>query len=229
MKQRYLAELVGTFGIVFAPVALSASGKLPGGDSSLAAASWVSGLVVLCMIYTLGPICAAHFNPAVTVGFASAGRFPWRYVPGYLIAQFVGGILAAVLTTLLFGSGMHGVHVPASDLPHWKAVLTETVISFFLMLVIMAVATDTRAANGFAGLAIGLVVVVGVWLAGPLTGGSMNPARSLGPALVSQGSALTSWWIYLVGPILGSLTAAFLYEVLRGNRGFAQNAPADLQ
>lgn len=228
MKRRYLAELVGTFGIVFAPVALSASGKLPGGDGSLAAASWVSGLAVLAMIYALGPICAAHFNPAVTLGFASAGRFPWRYVPGYILSQLLGATLAAGLTALLFGTGAHGVHIPADALPLWRAVLLEAVITFLLMLVIIAVATDKRANGAIPGLAIGLTVVFCVFLAGPATGGSMNPARSFGPAVFAGGAALTHWWVYVLGPIVGAVTAARLYESIRGGEHHAQCAPADL-
>src|SRR5580692_7012608 len=109
MHRRYTAEFIGTFGIVFAPVALSASGIFPGADASLMAAAWVSGLAVLAMIYALGHISAAHFNPAVTTGFAVAGRFPWRYVPGYWLAQIGGGIAAAGTAGLLFGLG-HGTH-----------------------------------------------------------------------------------------------------------------------
>src|SRR5580692_2216992 len=134
MHRRYTAEFIGTFGIVFAPVALSASGIFPGADSSLMAASWVSGLAVLAMIYALGHISAAHFNPAVTLGFAVARRFPWRYVLPYWIAQFLGAIAAASLVALLFGGG-HGVHVPASG-PLVRAVGVESVLTFLLMLVI---------------------------------------------------------------------------------------------
>src|SRR5579862_7138143 len=104
MMCRYIAEFVGTFGIVFAPVALSASGKFSGADSGLMAAAWVSGLAVLGMIYALGHISAAHFNPAVTLGFAVARRFPWKYVLPYWIAQISGAILAAGLAAILFGA-----------------------------------------------------------------------------------------------------------------------------
>src|SRR5207253_7864396 len=113
MMRRYIAEFVGTFGIVFAPVALSAAGSVSGGDSSLMAAAWVSGLSVLAMIYALGHISAAHFNPAVTLGFAVARRFPWRYVVPYWLSQVVGAVIAAGLVTLFFGAG-HGTHVPAA-------------------------------------------------------------------------------------------------------------------
>ena len=160
MLRRYVAEFIGTFGIVFAPVALSASGQFAGADSGLMAAAWVSGLAVLAMIYALGHISAAHFNPAVTLGFAVARRFPWRYVLPYWIAEFLGGIVAAALAALLFGGG-HGVHIPAPG-PLPRAVGVEAVLTFFLMLVIIAVATDKRVNGAVPGLAIGLTVVFDV-------------------------------------------------------------------
>ncbi|MGC4043368.1 MAG: aquaporin [Armatimonas sp.] len=213
MKQKALGELLGTFGIVFAPVALSASGKLPGGDSSLAAAAWVSGLAVLAMIYTLGHVSGAHFNPAVTLGFAASGRFPWKQVPVYVLSQLAGAILAAALAAAIFGKGAWGVHVPHASL--LSCFLLEALLSFFLMLVIISVATDARAAGGFAGTAIGLGVVFLVWIGGPVTGGSMNPARSLGPALLSGGPALANCWLYILAPCLGTVLAARLYDALR--------------
>src|SRR5580692_5971341 len=130
MTRRYAAEFVGTFGIVFAPVALSATGHYHGSDAGLMAAAWVSGLSVLAMIYALGHISAAHFNPAVTMGFAVAGRFPWRYVPGYWISQFSGAIVAAGAVGLLFGFG-HGTHVPAPG-PVGRDVGMETALTFLL-------------------------------------------------------------------------------------------------
>ena len=226
MPRRYLAEFIGTFGIVFAPVALSATGHFHGGDAGLMAASWVSGLAVLAMIYALGHISAAHFNPAVTLGFAVAGRYPWRYVLPYWVAQFAGAIVAAGLAALLFGAG-HGTHVPAPG-PALRAVGMEAVLTFFLMLVIIAVATDRRVNGAVPGLAIGLTVVFDVLIGGPVTGGSMNPARSLGPALFAGGAALTSYWVYVVGPPLGAVIAARVYEAIRGGEQHAQGAPNDL-
>jgi len=226
MSRRYLAELVGTLGIVFAPVALSGTGHLPGGDAGLMAAAWVSGLAVLAMIYALGHVSAAHFNPAVTLGFALVGRFPWRYVFPYAAAQCAGAVLAAALAALLFGPG-HGAHVPAPG-PAARAVSVEAVLTFFLMLVIIAVATDRRVNGAVPGLAIGLTVVFDVLIGGPVTGGSMNPARSLGPALFAGGPALTHLWVYAVGPVLGAAAAALLYEVIRGGERHAQGAPNDL-
>jgi MIP family channel proteins len=204
MARRYAAEFVGTFGIVFAPVALSATGRLSGGDGGLLAAAWVSGLAVLAMIYALGHISAAHFNPAVTLGFAVAGRFPWRYVLPYWAAELSGGVAAAALSAALFGAGF-GAHVPAAGAPPLRAVGLEAVLTFLLMLVIMSVATDRRAHGAVPGLAIGLTVVVDVLIGGPVTGGSMNPARSLGPNLFAGGPALAGYWIYVVGPALGAV------------------------
>ena len=226
MYRRYAAEFVGTFGIVFAPVAMSASGHFRGGDTSLMAAAWVSGLSVLAMVYALGHISAAHFNPAVTVGFAVAGRFPWKYTLPYFGSQFSGSIAAAVLADMIFGGGF-GVHVPGF-VSAWKAIGIEAALTFFLMLVIIAVATDTRAHGAVAGLAIGFTVVFDVLIGGPLTGGSMNPARSFGPALFGGASALSHLWIYFVGPLIGSVTAVLIYEFLRGGERFAQGAPSDI-
>jgi MIP family channel proteins len=226
MARRCVAEFIGTFGIVFAPVALSAAGRLPGAEAGLMAAAWVSGLAVLAMIYALGHISAAHFNPAVTLGFAVVGRFPWRCVVAYWVAQLAGGIGAAAAVALLLGGG-HGAHTPAAG-PPLRAVGVECAITALLMLVIIAVATDRRANGAVPGLAIGLTVVVGVLIGGPVTGGSMNPARSLGPALFAGGAALSSYWIYVVGPALGAILAARLYEAIRGGEEHAQGAPNDL-
>jgi MIP family channel proteins len=225
MSRRYLAELIGTFGIVFAPVALSASGRLPGGDSSLAAAAWVSGLSVMAMIYSLGHISAAHFNPAVTLAFAVAKRFPSRYVLPYWRAQFAGGILAACASRLLFGVAA-GAHTPGPEIG--RALGLEVALAFMLMSVIISVATDRRVNGAIPGIAIGLTVVIGVWIGGPVTGGSMNPARSLGPALFAGGEALSGYFVYLLGPPIGAVMAALLYEGIRGGREHALGAPNDL-
>ena len=225
MERRYLAEFVGTFGIVIAPVAWSASSSLQGAESTLMAAAWVSGLAVLAMIYALGHISAAHFNPAVTVGFAVAGRFPWRYVLPYTCSQLLGGVAAAGLAAMLYGAG-YGKHVPSVG--PGVAIGTEALLTFLLMLVIISVATDKRVNGAVPGLAIGLTVVSNVLIGGPFTGGSMNPARSLGPALFAGGAALSNYWVYVVGPLLGAVLAARLYEALRGSEEHAQGAPNDL-
>ena len=224
--RRYAAEFLGTFGIVFAPVALAGGQHLNGAASGLLTAAVVSGLAVSAMVFALGPISAAHFNPAVTVGFVLAKRFPWRLATFYVLAQIAGAVCAAALCAALFGAG-YGTHVPLVDLG--RAIAVETVLTFLLMLVIMAVATDKRVGGTTPGLAIGLTVVFDVLIGGPISGGSMNPARSFGPALFdSSGDALRAFPVYLVGPLLGAILAGFVYERLRPSHQYAQNAPNDL-
>jgi MIP family channel proteins len=227
MLRRYAAEFIGTFFVVFAPVALAATGKLPGGEGGLLAAALVSGLVVLAMIYALGPISAAHFNPAVTLGFAVARRFPWRFVPAYWLSQFAGAILAALVSYVVFGHSS-GAHVPSDPGALGRNLGTEITIGFLLMLVIISVATDRRVSASVPGIAIGLTVVVGVLIGGPVTGGSMNPARSLGPALFTGGAALSNYWLYVVGPCVGAVLAALAFEAIRLEPEHAKGAPNEL-
>jgi MIP family channel proteins len=227
MLKRYCAESIGTFIIVFAPVALSATGSLHGGDSGLLAAALVSGLAVLAMIYTFGPISAAHFNPAVTLSFAVAKRFPWKFVAPYWAAQFLGAIGAGAVVALLFGAG-HGVHIPGDPTLNLRNLGTEIFLSFILMLVIISVATDARVSGAVPALAIGFTVVLCVLIGGPVTGGSMNPARSMGPMVFAGGAALANYWIYVVGPCVGAPLAALVYESIRIEREHATGAPNEL-
>lgn len=226
MKKRYFAEFIGTFTIVFAPVALSAASKVSGSDQGLLVAALASGLPVLAMIYALGPISAAHFNPAVTFGFAIAKRFPWKSVVPYWIAQVSGAIVAAFLVALLFKPGS-GVHIPADPSLYVRNIGLEAALTFFLMFVIMSVATDKRVHSTVPAIAIGFTVVFCILVGGPVTGGSMNPARSLGPALVAGGDALRDYWLYLVGPVVGASFGALAFEAVRIERDQACSAPSD--
>ena len=227
MIRRYLAELVGTFGVVFVPVAFAGSSAISGSRPDLLGAALASGIAVLAMIYAFGPISAAHFNPAVTLGFASAGRFPWRFVPQYIVSQVIGSVLAAGIAAALFGAGP-GSHIPAVPGALARNLGTEIAISFLLMTVIIAVATDKRVSGTVPGLAIGFMVVAGVMIGGPVTGGSMNPARSLGPALFVGGAALSSYWIYLVGPSFGAVLGALMFERVRLEKEYAKGAPNEI-
>lgn len=168
--------------------------------------------VILVLVYALGHICGAHYNPAITVAFALSGHFPWRRVPGYLLAQVAGALSAAYTLRLLLGTTANlGATTPAIGI--WQAFVIEALATFLLALVIIGVATDKRAAPGAAGLAIGLTVGLDALAFGPLTGASMNPARSLGPALAS--GEVGSLGIYLAAPLVGAALAMLAYEQLR--------------
>jgi glycerol uptake facilitator-like aquaporin len=176
VRKALLAECLGTLGIVFAPCLLSATGKLPGGDPSLLAMSLVSGLAVTAMIGAVGHLSGAHLNPAVSLGLASVGKFPWKSVPGYVLAQCLGSALAAGLVRLLFGPGLFGAHVPLAGYLA-QALALEAVLGFFLMWLVMA-ATDERTKNSPHGLIIGIYVVVAMLIAGrSLRGGAIFSAR----------------------------------------------------
>lgn len=204
------AEAVGVFFIVLAGGAAILTGA---GGLAVALAF---GLAVAVLIYALGHLCGAHFNPAITVAFALTGHFPWRRVASYVAAQLAGAIVAAVVLRAVFGDvGPVATHV-GEGTALWVAVLVEVLASFLLALVIIGVATDNRAAQGLAGLAIGLTVTLDALWAGPLTGASMNPARSLGPALVAMDGALV--WLYLLAPLVGACAGMATYEWLRQGR-----------
>lgn len=208
--KRALAEGIGTFFLVLiGPGAAMVDAYTHGalGPTGIALAF---AFVVLAMIYALGHLSGAHINPAVTLAFWSVRKFPGREVPGYLLAQCLGGILAAGALRLVLGPiGNMGATLPNVGLG--RSFLVEWLFSFVLMLVIMAVATDDRVESGFAGLAVGLTVGFCALL-GPLTGASMNPARSLGPALV--GNFWQGHWIYWLAPISAMLVAARTYRWL---------------
>ncbi|KAK7245580.1 hypothetical protein RIF29_40427 [Crotalaria pallida] len=171
------------------------------------------GLVVMVLVYTLGHISGAHFNPAVTIAHATMKRFPWQEVPSYVIAQVVGSTLASGTLRLMFpNTTKHFVGtLPAGSDAQGFAV--EFIITFFLMFVVSGVATDNRAIGELAGLAVGAVVTLNVLYTGPITGASMNPARTLGPAIVFN--EYRSIWIYMVAPILGAIAGTWVYQLIR--------------
>jgi len=205
LLQAATAEFLGTFILVFAGCGAIAVGSLPA--TGIAAAF---GLAIMVSIYTFGHVSGAHFNPAVTLAMAVGRHFPARRVPAYWVAQILGAIAAAALLRLSLGSISTAVTMPSgSDL---QAFAWETVLTFILMIVIVAVATDTRAVGHGAAIAIGGAVALGSLVGGPISGASMNPARSLGPALVS--GDLGHLWIYLIAPPLGAICAVSAYRLL---------------
>lgn len=210
--RRAVAEGIGTYFLVLigpgtAMVNAHSSGAITHPGVALAFA-----FVVLAMIYTIGHLSGAHINPAVTIAFWSAGRFPGREVLPYIAAQCAGAVAASLSLLWILGPvGAMGATAPAVPVP--SAFAVEFLLSFVLMFVIMAVATDERVADGFAGLAVGLTVGFCAMMGGPLTGASMNPARSLGPAVA--GGIWTAHWLYWVAPILAMIAAARTYDFLR--------------
>lgn len=207
-----IAEFIGTFALVFAGCGAIAVNSQTNalGHVGIAIAF---GLVIACMIYALGHISGAHFNPAASVGFAVGRHYPWPRVGTYVVAQIAGAVVAALFLRATLGPDVDlGVTHPAgSDL---QSLAWEVVLTFFLVLVITAVATDARAVGEAAAVAIGGTVALGALVGGPISGASMNPARSIGPAIVS--GELASIWIYVVGPVAGAVAAAIVYRFLRG-------------
>ena len=207
-----VAEVIGTFALVFAGCgAIMVDAK----TSALGhvGVAFTFGLVILAMIYAVGHISGAHFNPAVTLSFALARHFPRRHVPLYWAAQLAGALVAAAILRGSLGNIAHvGATYPSGS--ERQAFLWEAVLSFFLMFVIMAVATDTRAVGEAAAIAIGGTVGLDAMFGGPITGASMNPARSLGPGIVA--GDLHAIWVYLLAPTVGAGLAALTYAFVRG-------------
>jgi MIP family channel proteins len=208
----YAAEALGTFLLVFAGPGAAVINDVSGGGVTSLGIGLSFGLVVMVAIFAIGHISGAHINPAVTIAFATFGSFPWRHVPAYIVAQLIGATAAALTLRGLFGNvAALGSTIPSDGAG--QALGLEVVITFFLMFVIVAVATDQRAVPGAAAVAIGGYVGLAATFSGPIAGASMNPARSFGPALVS--GTWTDHWVYWVGPIAGALLGALVYGWLR--------------
>lgn len=190
------------------------------------------GLTFAALVYAFQAV-SFHFNPAVTLGFAVAGRFPWRYVPAYWLAQILGAVFAGVLIWGLMPEGVNlnfGATTVAPTIYLSSAFIAEAILTFLLMLVFMSVATDKRFPPAASGLAIGLTITVAYLMLGPHTGASLNPARSLGSAIIAiqvAPEAIKQIWLYIFAPAIGAVAGALLYEYLRPKE-FAKNAPEDL-
>lgn len=221
--KKLTAELFGTFWLVLGGCGSAVlAAAFPDVGIGLAGVSLAFGLTVLTMAFALGPISGGHFNPAVTLGLAAGGRFAWKDAPGYVVAQVVGAILAAlVLYTIASGkagyagglaSNGFGEHSPGGY-SMTSALWTEIVMTFGFLIVILG-ATAKRASPGFAPIAIGLALTLIHLISIPVTNTSVNPARSTGPALIEGGIALQQLWFFWVYPIVGGLVAGFVYKFM---------------
>jgi aquaporin NIP len=212
LARSLVAEMIGTFALVFAGAgAVMVDAKTH--ELGHVGVAITFGLVIMAMIYAVGHISGAHFNGAVTLAFTLTRHFPWPRAVGYWVAQLVGALAAAALLRASLGNIAHvGATLPSGS--DRQSFLWEVVMSAFLMLVIMAVATDTRAVGEAAAIAIGGTIGLDAMFGGPISGASMNPMRSIGPAFVS--GDLHSLWIYILAPVVGAAIGAVLYQFVRG-------------
>jgi MIP family channel proteins len=216
------AEVVGTFVLVFTGTAVAVAAALgrptAGSPYDSLAVALAFGVALLVVASALGHISGAHVNPAVTLGLAVGRRFPWRFVPVYVGAQIVGGCLGALATWAVLGQSARtkahlGATFPASGITDLRALLVEALITFVLVFVVVAVATDERVSAATTSIAVGFALAAAVFIGGPVSGGAANPARALGPMIVA--GKLTSFWVYIVGPLIGGAAAALLYNAIR--------------
>ena len=216
--RRLFSELLGTFFLVL----VAAGGGLlhAKGQISLAAAVVAPGLMVMAIILFMGAVSGAHLNPVVSLAFAMRADFPWKRLPGYVIAQLIGATLACLFLRAVFGNVEHlGATLPGPGYENWQALLMEIALTVGLVSVILGTASAAQNVGAIAALGVGgYIALAGLWAA-PVSGVSMNPARSFGPALVT--GDFTSYWLYLIGPVVGALLAVGCAVVLRGRGGSA--------
>lgn len=212
---KLIAELIGTFCLVFAGCGAIVANSVLGGAVTHVGIAMTFGLVVLAMIYSVGNISGAHLNPAVTIGFCAAGRMPWKEAPAFILSQCVGAILAgAVLIAVYHGQdyGTLGATLPSGSA--MQSFIMEVVLTWILMFVILNVSSGAMEKGIMAGVAVGGTVALEALFGGPVSGASMNPARSLGPAIMS--GHLEHLWIYIVAPTVGALLASPFCRIVQG-------------
>ena len=220
MSKRFISEIIGTFALVFCGTGAMVINDFTGGTVTHVGVAITFGLIVMGMIYAFGDISGAHMNPAVTIGFAYAKKFPWKEVPAYVLAQLIGAFLASGILLYLFPESQTlGATLPG--LSALKVFIFEIILSFFLMVVIINVSTGSKEIGVVAGIAIGSVVLLEAMFAGPITGASMNPARSIAPAEVSGNIA--DLWIYIFAPIIGCVLAVVSCKLVKDEQCCDEN------
>jgi aquaporin NIP len=215
MTRKSIAEIIGTFALVFCGTGAIIIDNVTKGGVTHVGVAITFGLVVMAMIYGLGDVSGAHLNPAVSIAFTLAGRLPLKSLGIYLVSEIVGAFLASIMLRLLFPTDeLLGTTLPAGSA--WQSFALELILTFFLMLVIMGVATGSKEQGLFAGIAIGSVILLEAMFAGPICGASMNPARSLAPAIVSGHTE--SLWVYLTAPVIGAALAIPIWKFLNAKK-----------
>jgi MIP family channel proteins len=213
--------MIGTFLLVLVGTAVASAAVLgkstagPAYDSLSVALAF--GLILIPIVGSLGQISGAHVNPAVTLGLAVARKFPWSYVPGYMLSQLIGAIVAALAVWAAYGNGAYvdahlGAPAPVHGASALQVLLVEALIAFILVFTVISTATDERVPKGTTAVAIGFALAAGVLLGGPVSGGAGNPARALGPMIVT--GTFPIWFFYTVGPLVGGVAAAFAYRMV---------------
>lgn len=210
-----LAEMIGTFILIFTGTGAIIVNTITEGIITHLGICFIFGAVVTAIIYTIGHISGAHINPAVTLAFWSSRVLPSNKVLPYIAGQFSGGILASLLLQIIFGNiASMGATLPLNN--NWlQSLIIEIILTFILMFVVLGSGLDRRAPVGFAGIAVGLTVSLEAAFMGPITGASMNPIRSLAPALVTH--LWQHQWLYIIGPIIGAQLAVLIYRQLSNN------------
>jgi aquaporin NIP len=213
---KYIAEFLGTYMLVFVGTAAIVVNDLYGGVVTHVGVSMVFGMIVTAMIYTFGDVSGAHINPAVTLGFWRAGRLAGKEVAPYILAQLGGGLFASLCVYFLFSQHETlGATLPAGSV--LQSFVLEVIMTFILMLAILSVSTGAKEKGLMAGVAIGAVVGLEALFGGPVTGASMNPARSLAPAIIS--GHLEHLWVYILAPVTGATLATFCCRFIRTEEG----------
>ena len=211
--KKYIAELIGTFALVFCGTGSIIIDDVTGGVVSNVGIGITFGMIVMVMIFAFGNISGAHINPAVTIAFAVTDRFDKKLVIPYIIAQLIGGLLASIVLRLMFLD--HDDLGTTSPLGSWyQTFIMEVILTYFLMLVILFV-SQNRAVSQFTAIAVGATVMMEAIFAGPITGASMNPARSIGPAIVSGYS--DDLWIYVLSTVIGALLASVTWLIMKAD------------
>ncbi len=215
------AEAIGTFLLVLVGTAVATAAVLGKGTAGPAydslSVALAFGLILVPIVGSLGQVSGAHVNPAVTLGLAVAGKFPWSHVPGYVLAQFAGAVIAAIVVWAAYGPGAYvdahlGAPAPVNGASAFQVLLVEALIAFILVFTVISTATDKRVPPGTATVAIGFALAAGVLLGGPVSGGAGNPARALGPMIVS--GTFPVWFFYALGPLLGGAVAALAFRLV---------------